>query len=142
MQCIGLMSFTRRLHVDNRPKNGLNFSIFNCWFQTIWVAAEKYKLHKNGFKLWGEGGYSKAGIQTVKMGQKVLQALLLNHLCKARLNKSQKFVRFWKKTESKFSFAGLTDFEQNISFLRKEIFAPPAAESKYFWQNYRFVGKR
>jgi len=58
------------------------------------VAAEKYKLHKNGFKLWGEGGYSKAGIQTVKMGQKVFQALLLNHLCKARLNKSQKFVRF------------------------------------------------
>ena len=94
MQCIGLMSFTRRLHVDNRPKNGLNFSIFNCWFQTI-GGDGKYKLHKNGFKLLGEGEYRKlARIQNVKMGQKVLQALLLNHLCKAPLNKSQKFVRF------------------------------------------------
>ena len=62
------------------------------------MAAEKYKLHKNGFKLWGEGENNKlARIQTVKMGQKVLETLLLNHQCSIRLKKSQQICQVLKK---------------------------------------------
>ena len=74
----------------------------------------------------------RPGFKLSKWGKKCFK-LYCKTICAKRVStKAKSLSGFEKKKESKFSFAGLTDSEQNISFLRKEIFAPPAAESKYF----------